>query len=180
MHQCNTLSSTLSHTHPQVHVSSERRGQEVCTLIERPHGATVTLKVWVFISERCETLLCYRWCTWNKWQHMEENSVYVHGHSHCTKDGFILKHIWKPSLAKLFTPCGHFSFVLFPLQTKLHPSTHWPHRQFSFNLGGPLSYSFPPRRPLPSCQLPCLPPSCKLQLFWCQFTPQCKCSFRGA
>lgn len=40
--------------HTQMHLSRERQGQEVRALIERPHGATVTLNVQVFIRSRRE------------------------------------------------------------------------------------------------------------------------------
>lgn len=52
----------------------ERQGQEVCGLIERAHGATVTLNVQGFIrvlERRRKTWLCYTWFNLFESKHME-------------------------------------------------------------------------------------------------------------
>lgn len=53
-----THTRTLRHDRTRTHISREPRGQEVCGLIERAHGATVTLNVQGFIralERRCKS-----------------------------------------------------------------------------------------------------------------------------
>lgn len=148
-------------TRAQVHLSREPWGQEVRGLIERPHGATVTLNVQVFISVRCGTLLCYRWPTLNKWEHMENTQsvqsyswttvtriTLTESHRRVQSEPKALKYFFFNVHSVNFSPSINFLFVLFPPQTKQHPSTHRPYRPCSFNLTAG-SHSFPSLRTLP-------------------------------
>lgn len=144
--------------HAQIHLSREQQGQEVCGLIERPHGATVTLNVQVFIrvsNRRCKSWLCYSWCNLTECKHMENilnysfTIVTKDNHNQITSHIILSFDIFNQHSTCLFYHCAHifclFSFLL--TQNKILLS-HFLFSCLSLSLFLPsklcLPLSFPP------------------------------------